>query len=126
MGTKITISISGTTFEAELNDSKAAKAIEAKLPVEIGMSRWGQEYYGSIGIGMGKESGERDVLEIGEIAYWPPGDALCIFFGPTPASSGDEPRAASPVVPLGRLHGGIEKLKGMSGSVRAHVELGTS
>ncbi len=122
MGARITITVSGTKIDATLNDSKVARAIEAKLPVDVRMSRWGDEYYGAIGVRMQSESGERDVLDVGEIAYWPPGDALCLFFGPTPASTGTEPRAASDVVPLGRIETGTEKLKGLAGSVLARLE----
>ncbi|HUX13231.1 MAG TPA: cyclophilin-like fold protein [Spirochaetia bacterium] len=124
MGVKITITVSGLTLIAELNDSTVARAIEAKLPFDVRMSRWGDEYYGAIGVRMQSEPGERDVLAVGEMAYWPPGDALCLFFGPTPASTGIEPRAASDVVPLGRIESDTEKLKGLAGSVLARLDRG--
>jgi hypothetical protein len=58
-------------------------------------------------------------MEVGEIAWWPPGKALCIFFGPTPASTDDQPRAASGVLPIGRVTGGIESLAGLASRVKA-------
>jgi len=123
METKIRITIGGALLTAELNESKVARALLKNLPAEIRMSRWGDEYYGSIAVGMQAESGERDELSVGEIAYWPPGDALCLFFGPTPASIGDEPRAASDIVPLGKIESGVEKLSALPGSVTARIEL---
>ena len=66
-------------------------------------------------------------MEVGEVAYWPPGQALCIFFGPTPASVGDEPRAASPVNPLGSIDGErsqvIAALAALPGNVAARLTL---
>ena len=75
----------------------------------------------------GAEPAAREVMEIGEVAYWPPGRALCVFFGPTPASAGAEPRAASPVNPVGALSGEsdalVATLSSLPGSVRARLTL---
>jgi hypothetical protein len=110
MGTTITITIEGQALSAELNDSPAALQLAAALPLEAGMSRWGEEYYGDCGLSIPEDRSARELMEVGEIAYWPPGRALCLFFGPTPASSDERPRAASPVLPLGRLAGGAAAL----------------
>ena len=89
------------------------------------MSRWGDEYYGSVGLGLENDADARDVLEVGEIAYWPPGDALCVFFGPTPASKGSEPRAASAVTVLGRITSeNVDHLKEFGSSVKATLAPG--
>lgn len=70
----------------------------------------GEEYYGSVGIDIPEDGTAREIMEVGEIAYWPPGRALCIFFGRTPASTDARPRAASPVMPIGRVIAGLGSL----------------
>ena len=91
-----------------LNDSPTADRIWDALPIESTVNTWGQEIYFSIPVqdDLGPEA--RDHMEVGELAYWPTGSALCIFFGRTPASKGDEPRAASPVNPIGRVEGDVK------------------
>ena len=106
---------------AELDDSKTAGAIWDALPLEFGGSRWGQEIYGSIGLKLSQES-PQEVMEVGDLAYWPPGTAFCIFFGPTPASAGDEPRAASAVSRFGRVQGDAKILKATPPSMKVRVE----
>lgn len=115
----ITITIEGVSFDAELNDSETAGKLYESLPMDIQMSRWGDEYYGSCGVSSHETENAREVMEVGELAYWAPGSAFCIFFGPTPASTDGKPRAASAVVPLGRILGVTDALKPMSGSVTA-------
>ncbi len=118
MGSPITITIGSSQLPAELNDSEAAGKLASSLPLTVRMSRWGEEYYGDCGLSLqGPEA--REVMEVGEIAYWPPGKALCIFFGPTPASTDERPRAASPVLPLGRITGGVEALRSLGAAVEA-------
>ena len=90
---------------AELNDSPTAKAIANALPTEAKAQRWGGEIYFSIPVTAELEADSREVLEAGELGYWPTGNAFCIFFGPTPASKGDEIRAASAVNILGKMKG---------------------
>ena len=122
--TPIRLTIDGELFQASLDDSEAGRQLAAALPVQARMSRWGDEYYGGFGQGLGVDVDEtaREVMEVGELAYWPPGKALCIFFGPTPVSEGDEPRAASPVLPVGRIEGDVERLKALGESVQVQVE----
>lgn len=83
---------------------KTARAIIDALPIRGRGNRWGDEIYFSIGLKVEGENAKQ-VVEKGDLAYWPPGEALCIFFGPTPASRGDEPRAASPVNVFGKILG---------------------
>ena len=90
-------------FAAELNDSPTAKLITDALPIKAPGNRWGGEIYFSIEVSAALEPDSRDTLSPGELAFWPPGSAFCIFFGPTPASSGDEPRAASAVNIVGNI-----------------------
>ncbi len=121
MATPITIAIGDTTLKAELNDSPSAKALLEKLPVSVTLSRWGDEYYGSCGVRTSADSSAKEIMEVGELAIWPPGNALCIFFGPTPASSDDRPQAASPVNPIGMLTDDAAPLKGMGGTIAVTV-----
>jgi len=91
-------------MEAELNETAAAQKIWEALPIEKRGNTWGDEIYFSIPVKASEENAT-EVVDLGSIAYWPPGSAFCIFFGPTPASKGDECRAASPVNVVGKLLG---------------------
>ena len=104
------IKFGNSTLEVELNGGKAAAQLAAALPLELSMARWGDEYYGALPVPIASSEKRRDVYEIGDVALWPPGNAFCIFFGPTPASEGDEPRMASPGIPLGRVVSGVAML----------------
>lgn len=104
MAREIAIQAGSVKMDAELNDTKAADAIWEALPIEGRGSRWGEEIYFSIPVQC-KQEKPQEVVEVGDLAYWPPGSAFCIFFGPTPASSGDEPRAASAVTVFGKVKG---------------------
>jgi uncharacterized protein len=104
MGDKIKITAGDVAVEATLNDSMTAKKIQASLPIEAPAETWGDEIYFSIGVSIEPEDPQATV-EMGDLGYWPPGTALCIFFGPTPMSSGDEIRPASPVNVFGTIDG---------------------
>jgi len=122
MSISIKIVINDLILDAELNESACARKIAQALPLEIKMSRWGDEYYGNCGVHHPLESDARSLMRIGEIAYWPPGSALCFFFGPTPASSGPEPMAASAVNPVGRIISDSTVLKQLPASIRAALK----
>jgi hypothetical protein len=119
----IKIKIGTLELSAELNDSPTAIKLMSLLPVELNMSRWGDEYYGDCGIKTALSQDSRDIMEVGELAVWPAGNALCIFFGPTPASKGNEPRAVSPVNPVGRLLDSPDALKKLGSSIHVRIEL---
>ena len=110
MTRRITITAGKARFEAQLNDTATALAIMEALPIEARASRWGGEIYFSIPVEASVETGAREVVQAGEIGYWPPGSAFCIFFGRTPASEGDEIRAASAVNIVGRIEGNLDEL----------------
>jgi len=122
MPTPIKIKIGTLELSAELNESPTAKKLISLLPLEFSMSRWGDEYYGDCGIKTVISEDARDVMEVGELAVWPTGNALCIFFGPTPASKGDEPRAVSPVSPVGRLLDNSDSLRRLGSSIQVRIE----
>jgi len=92
---------------------KTLKAILDNLPIESTALRWGDEIYFETNIDIDLENPQETVRK-GDVAYWPPGKAICIFFGPTPISSGDEIRPASPVNVWGKILGEIENLKNVS------------
>jgi hypothetical protein len=100
----IRITAGSVTAQAELNDSKTAAAIAAALPLQARGNTWGDEVYVDIGLELAPES-PRETVALGDLGYWPPGRAFCIFFGPTPMSRGDEIRPASPVNVIGRVVG---------------------
>lgn len=92
------------TADARLNDSRTATAVWDALPIAARAQAWGDEIYFDIGLPAEPES-PREVVALGDLAYWPPGQAFCIFFGKTPASRGDEIRAASGVNVIGQVAG---------------------
>jgi len=102
---KIVIQAGGVSMPAELNDSPTARQIWEALPIEGRANLWGDEIYFSIPVDADQEADARTDVDVGELGYWPVGSAFCIFFGPTPASSGNRPRAASPVNILGNVVG---------------------
>ena len=100
---KIKILTGETAVEAELNESKTAQKVWDALPIDGRNNLWGEEIYFSIPVKAGLEQDARDVVSAGDLGFWPPGSAFCIFFGRTPASRGDEVRAASAVNVIGRV-----------------------
>ncbi len=90
--------------EAELNDTETAKAVWNALPIRANASTWGEEIFFEIPVRHPQELGQ-ETVQAGDLGYWPPGRAFCVFFGPTPASRGDEIRPASPVTVIGHLRG---------------------
>lgn len=108
---KVMISTGDVTLIGELNDSTTAREIWNLLPVEGAAKTWGEEIYFEIPLDIGQSPDARALVEVGEIGYWPTGRALCLFFGPTPASTDDRPRAASPVNIVGRLLGDATQLR---------------
>ena len=105
MQRKIRITAGSVRVEAELTESETADAFWEALPITGSANVWGEEIYFQVPVEAKLEDSAREEMEVGEIAYWPPGSAFCIFFGRTPASVDEAPRAASPVNPLGRVAG---------------------
>jgi hypothetical protein len=104
MGT-ILITAGSVEMQAELNDGPTARQIWEALPIEGRANTWGDEIYFDIPVVAGQEAGARAQVEVGELGYWPMGHAFCIFFGPTPVSTDERPRAYSPVNILGKVLG---------------------
>ncbi len=110
MPTPIVITSGRVRVLAELNDTWTARAVADALPIESEATRWGGEVYFSIPVEVEVEPGAREILKAGDLACWPAGNVFCIFFGPTPASIGNEIRAASAVNVVGRVCGDLDLL----------------
>lgn len=119
---QIQISFDQLSIPAELNDSPTARAIWQRLPLESQVNTWGEEIYFEIPIDMPQESGSVEILSVGDLGYWPVGRAFCMFFGPTPVSTDQRPRAYSPVNLLGRILGDCAKLKSIHSGEMVRLE----
>jgi hypothetical protein len=111
---KINISVGNVLVEAEMLDTPTASKILEALPIESTINVWGDEIYFDIPLSLELEPEARADVEVGDLAYWPAGPAFCIFFGPTPVSTGNQPRAYSPVNVFGRVLDDVGQLKGIS------------
>jgi len=111
MPKKIKITTPKKSIDAELTDSKTASLILKALPIEAKVNRWGDEIYFKIPVDSLLDDTAKEVVEMGEIGYWPTGNAFCIFFGPTPISSGNDIVPASAVNIVGKVLGDLNALK---------------
>ena len=118
---RIVIAAGAVEVTAELSDTPSADAVWEALPFEAAASTWGDEIYFGIPVSAEEEPGSSAVVEMGAVAYWPPGSALCLFFGRTPASRGNEIRAASAVNVFGSIDGDPTVLKGVPDGERIIV-----
>jgi hypothetical protein len=108
---KIKIKVGDVSVEGELRETETARKIWEALPITSKAERWGDEIYFSTEVTAELEEGADEVVEFGDIAYWPPGKAICLFFGPTPISREGEIRAASAVNVFGKIVGDFRELK---------------
>jgi len=108
-------------WEIELNDSLTALKIFESLPLEREINMWGGEFYFPVPVNAELENGKK-ILERGEVAFWPEGNALCVFFGRTPVSSTSRPEAFSPVTPVGRVLGDLKGLAKLSDRTQVILE----
>ena len=112
---KILIAVESISMEAELLDTPTARQIAQALPIEGSVNVWGDEIYFDIPLTIDQEPDASQDVDVGDLGYWPVGPAFCIFFGPTPVSTGDQPRAYSPVNVFGRILGDPQLFKSVSG-----------
>jgi len=119
----IKIKVEGIELEAVLNDSKTATAIWKILPVVVQSSTWGDELYFALPeeLEIGLEKGQ-ELVETGDLGYWPVGNAFCIFYGQTPMSQGEEIRPASAVTVFGRVTGDATILAGVRSGAQLVIE----
>jgi len=115
MGRSIRFEIGGDSFTAVLDSSRVADALWDALPLETRFSTWGDEIYFDTGVAVEPET-EQETVALGDVGYWPPGRALCLFYGPTPMSGPGEIRPASPVGVFGKLEGDPRALKAVRGN----------
>jgi hypothetical protein len=108
---KIFIRSGEIEMSAELNDSPTASALFSALPLSARANTWGDEIYFQVPVDRKLDSTAAEVVQAGELGYWPSGRAFCIFFGLTPVSSGDEIRPASAVNVIGKLTGDARAFK---------------
>lgn len=103
MNGRVRVTVEKLSFAVHLNDTESAAALRQALPLAGTVSLWGQEIYFQAPVRVQTADPVIETVEVGTFAYWPPGEALCLFWGPTPASTDSRPRAASPVILLGRF-----------------------
>ena len=118
---RITITAGDIQVTAILNQSATADLVWSALPIEAPASTWGDEIYFRTAV-QALEEDAQEVVGMGDVGYWPPGQALCLFFGPTPASVGEEIRPASPVNVLGGIEGDPTVLKKVRSGERVLIE----
>ena len=121
MSKAIKITAGSLVVDAELNDIRTASAVWDALPIQANGSTWGDEVYFRIPVEAELESGQ-EVVELGDLGYWPPGQAFCLFFDPTPTSRGDEIRPASEITVIGKIIGDNGVLKGVSSGGSVLIE----
>jgi len=117
----IKINIDDIELEASFNDTKTAETIWKALPLSAIINTWGNEIYFPIPISIDPERGQ-DVVDIGDLGYWPTGNAFCIFYGRTPTSQGEEIRPASTVTVFGKIAGDATILKKVSGHNKITIQ----
>lgn len=118
----ITIKTSDVSIGAKLLQTPTARAIYDSLPLNGLVNVWGHEIYFEIPLQLELEDDARQDVEVGDLAYWPSGPAFCIFFGSTPVSRGDAPRAYSPVNVFGRVKGDALVFKTVANGSRILIE----
>ena len=121
MTTKILIKVGDVELEGKLTDTSCAISIAEKLPIETDFQVWGDEFYFPVGVEMFLDDTSKAEVSVGTIGYWPPGQAMAIFFGPTPASDNDEPVAASEVNIIGKIED-AERLRQVKDADKIRVE----
>ena len=120
---RIRISAGPVIIEGRLNETETARAVWDAMPITASANTWGDEIYFSIPVTLEQERGQ-DLVEMGDLGYWPPGRGFCIFFGPTPLSGGDEIRPASAVTVIGKLEGDATVLNQVKAGSSVVVEAG--
>jgi hypothetical protein len=120
---RIRLRIGTEVIHGELFDSPAGRAVAEVLPLETSFNTWGDEFYLSVPmhpLPLEEDAGVE--MQVGDIAYWPEGNALAIFFGPTPVSPGADPVAFSPVIRVGRFAGDPEAFRRSAGAPTMRIE----
>jgi hypothetical protein len=120
---KIIIEIENLAVPAELKDTPTAQKILKLLPIEDRANVWGEEIYFDIALQAELEPDASEEVQVGDLGYWPAGPAFCIFFGPTPVSRGNQPRAYSPVNVFGHVRGDAGQFKAVKAGAKISVTI---
>lgn len=124
MAQSIRIRAGKVVVTAELNDSETSQKVYEALPIAGTVNTWGDEIYFEIPVSGSLDETAREVVEVGDLGFWPTGRAFCIFFGPTPASRGDEIRPASAVNVIGRILSETAPLRQVRDGESVRIERG--
>ena len=122
MTRQIQILLDDVAITGKLQESSTAELIWEALPIESEGNRWGDEIYCNIPVKSELDDGAKESVEVGDLAYWPPGHAFCIFFGPTPISQGSEIRPASAVNIVGTVTGAHQIFQTVTEGATVRVE----
>ena len=120
---KLKIALGPAVLDVDLLDTPTAAALYAAAPFDSSASTWGDEVYFSTPVTQGEEPDARTVMQPGELAYWPPGNAIAIGFGRTPISKGDETRLASPCNVFAKALGSVKVLSKVKTGTKVEVTL---
>ena len=126
MDKRVRIKAGSVEALAELNDTATAQAIWDALPIESTSNTWGEEVYFSTPVSLSLDETAKEVVDMGDLGYWPTGRALCIFFGLTPMSRGDEIRPASAVNIVGKIIGDPKLFNEVRSGEKVRVRKGVS
>jgi len=117
---EVRITAGSVTCTAQMLPNRTARALWNALPLTGSANRWGDEIYFEVPVDLAEDDGV-EVVQIGDMAYWPPGNAVCIFWGPTPASRAQEPRAASAVNVFGHIDHGAADFASVATGTRVRI-----
>jgi len=102
---KLRVSVPGSVFEIELNDTRTARALLEATPFDSRAQTWGEEVYFSTPVSATVEPDAKQVVEPGTVCFWCEGDALALPYGRTPISTDERPKLASRCNVVGRIVG---------------------
>lgn len=122
MAARVRITIGQVVVEAIFNETRCAQDVLTKLPLTTSFNEWGDEFYFEIPVRDTLDETATTHVHVGDIGYWPPGNALAIFFGPTPLSRGEDPVPAGAVNIVGKITGDATMLKSAKGASAISLE----
>ena len=119
----VTITAGNIAIRIKTLDTPTAAAIAAACPIGSSANTWGEEVYFSVPVSVPREPDAKAVVQAGELAYWPDGEAIAIGFGPTPISQGEEIRLASPCNIWGHALDDVKALSVVKSGANVTVEV---
>ncbi|HEX2964970.1 MAG TPA: cyclophilin-like fold protein [Syntrophorhabdaceae bacterium] len=117
MSAKVRITVGHIAVQAIFNETGCSLNILSKLPLTVSFNKWGDEFYFEVPVMETLDETATTDVHVGDIGYWPPGNALAIFFGPTPLSRGKEPVPAGEVNIVGKITGDATVLRNAIDSI---------